>query len=125
MDRLFAGEERLEGRTELLFAEVPVELLERVPVGVGQARFHRWPLRPDGTLDKNQVMEAAALAMPALPPLEKTVGNVIDAAERFNRRRHKASAQWEPSKEQRRLLVAAMRKSGMAARLADLACGSR
>ncbi len=68
-DRFWRGEERVEGGADaLLAATVIVQLEDREPMELAPPRFDRWSLLADGTLDRDQVMEAAS-APPGVVPL--------------------------------------------------------
>jgi hypothetical protein len=122
--RFVRGEEKVEGGAEaVLTASVIVELEDRIQMRITPPRFDRWPLLPDGSLDRDKVMQGAALAMdsilgPVLAPRGEV--GVIHAESRFAHRRHQAESRFEPTVKQLALLTPALKKAGVAARLADL-----
>ena len=118
-DRFLRGEAQVSESPEgMLTASVPLELDDREPVAIGKPRFDRWPLLPDGTLDRDQAMQATAAILESLPlPSED---NVIHAEGRFARRRLQEAAHWTPTDEQLELLVQAVQKRGAPPRMARL-----
>jgi len=121
MDDFFNGTIRVEDKDALLTATIFLQLEDRLPIALSAPKFDRWPLRPDGTMDRDRVMHGATLAMDAIlgrTLLTAAEPTVIHAESRFEHRRHKAEAHWEPTHDQLELLARALTKTGVAAGLA-------
>lgn len=123
MDRFVEGAVCVEGGGDALeTASITLELEDRVPVRITRPRFDRWPLLPDGTIDREKVMRGTMHAMESLfgpGLLTRPEGAVVHAESRFAHRRHQAESQWIPTVRQLALLVPALMKAGVTAALAQ------
>ena len=123
-DRFMDGEERVDEEYVLHTATVYLELDDRIPVAISPPRFDRWPLLPDGTLDRVEMMLGPALVMDSML-LRHDGGTVVQAESRFAHRRHKIETTWQPTSDQLTSLVKAIEKTGVTLRLAQLILSER
>ena len=84
----------------VLCAQVIVSLLDRRPRQILRVGFHKYRAHPDGTLDREhlrEIMEAIPeAAFGALSDPNPLLG-VIDAGQKFARRRLEHLSQWKPT----------------------------
>ena len=115
MNDFFAGTVRVEGGGEaMLTVTVYLDIAELgIPIDISGAQCERWPLLPDGSLDRDPKALQDGLATNACigpsvrPPGD---GTLIHAESRFARHRHQDVAHWKPDTKQWANLVRFMKR---------------
>lgn len=105
-NRFLAGEAKVIG-ADLKVAHVYMETESRQPSKLRLVEYEKHELNSDGHIDKvveqNKMIDAVNL-LPALDDEEKREGNVVDASQRFTRRRVEGR-RWKPNPGQETLLM--------------------
>ncbi len=105
-NRFLAGEEKVIG-AEFRVAHVYMETEDRQPSKLRLVEYEKHELNSDGHIDKvveQSKMQDAVNLLPAPDGEEQREGNVVDASQRFTRRRVEGR-RWKPSPGQENLLM--------------------